>query len=270
MCGRQAPGCGIYRAPGRRWMCGIPRVCSCPVGIARVTMTPAFVSPAEHVPVDPTGFVGPLAYGLKHRQGQLPPPSEYRPTAAPPRLGTSSWGESPELHAALQQQRDRAAVQQQQHNGGGGSGAHGMLPPRAAIVVGPGCTPRRRTEGDVAPRSPAMVVAAAAAMASGLRSPLATVAEGRSPLNTRYARATTDCAPQHRSPPTSARSPPPSAGSPPPSARSPVAAPAARPTVLASRAPAAAGEGLVGRAAGEDGPLMQQGGGVVPSPRMWL
>ena len=217
--------------------------------------------------MDPTGFVGPLAYGLKHRQGQQP--SEQRPGGAPPRLGASSWGESPELYAALRQQRDRATLQ----CGNGGGGGQGMpLPPRAAAAAaaaGHGGTPRRLTAGDVAPRSPAMALAAAAAVAAGLRSPLASAAaatSGRSPLNTRYARATTDCAPLHRSPSTSARSPP-------TSARSPMAAAPAATTAVVGRAPVAAGEGTIGRATGdsgsEDRPLMQRGG-VAPSPRNWL
>lgn len=85
-------------------------------------------SAAPQVPGQRRNYQGPLGYGLQQReQAQC-----KRPGAAHDRMGTSSWGESPELRAALMQQR--------------GTAAEGL---EAGAVV-----PRRRTDGDVYQKPP--------------------------------------------------------------------------------------------------------------------
>ena len=114
---------------------------------------------AGRMAADPAAFVGPMGYALLQRSG-LVPPSHTSTQAAQVRLVLgSSLGESPELLAALQQQRLLLVAQ----NSAPASHQVLPLPPRSAVgalkaqgsaplpstAAGmAGSTPRRRTAGD--------------------------------------------------------------------------------------------------------------------------
>ena len=149
------------------------------------------VTTTERVPADPTRFVGPLAHGILHRHD--PPKGASSHTA---RFGTSSWGESPALHVAIQKHRSAATTREETAialNAAAGN-------PSSALGVG-ARTPRRCTDGDVKHlRQSDLVAAATAALRPPPPSLDVPAAALISPTRPRARATTADCQPPYQSP----------------------------------------------------------------------